>query len=310
VGAIALSGDGRRIVFNRSTMNGPPALYACGSDGSATLAIDSFNDKLLAGLRLGPVKEFTIKGWGGEAVQMWVTYPPNFDPRRKWPLLQMVHGGPHSAWTDMFHFRWNSHVFAAQGYVVASVNYHGSTGWGEKYIESIVGRYGEKEYADVEAATEFLLRQRYIDRQRLYASGGSYGGYMVAYMNGHTKRYRAYVCHAGCYDWMSMMATDVYLYFDRELGAHHWENEAKVMKQSPHHYAKQFRTPTLVLHGEQDFRVPATQALQYYDTLKTLRVPARLVYFPDENHWILKPQNSRLWFNEFIGWLARWDKAR
>src|SRR5262249_19329340 len=169
------------------------------------------------------------------------------------------------------------------------------------------GRLGEKEYADVEAATDFLLAQGYIDGERLFASGGSYGGYMVAYMNGHTSRYRAYVCHAGCYDWMSMMATDVFAYFDRELGAHHWDDEARVMKQSPHHYAAKLKTPTLVIHGELDYRVPATQGLQYFATLKTLQVPARLLHFPDENHWILKPQNSRLWTREFLGWLARWD---
>jgi len=125
-------------------------------------------------------------------------------------------------------------------------------------------------------------------------------------MNGHTDRYRAYVCHAGCYDWVSMMATDGYLFLGPELGGFHWDRPARVMTQSPHHYAKRFRTPTLVLHGEQDFRVPATQALQYYDTLHARGVAARLVYFPDENHWILKPQNSRLWYREFFAWLRRY----
>jgi dipeptidyl aminopeptidase/acylaminoacyl peptidase len=131
---------------------------------------------------------------------------------------------------------------------------------------------------------------------------------MVAYMNGHTDRYRAYVCHAGCYDWVSMMATDGYRFFAEELGAFHWENEARVMRQSPHHYVGRASTPTLVIHGELDYRVPATQALQYYDTLKAKNVPARLVYFPDENHWILKPQNSRLWYREFFAWLARYTR--
>ena len=151
-----------------------------------------------------------------------------------------------------------------------------------------------------------MLRQRYIDRSRLTASGGSYGGFMVAFMNGRTDRYKAYVCHAGCYDWVSMMATDGYHFFADELGAFHWNNPGRVMKQSPHHYVKRARTPTLVIHGEQDFRVPATQALQYYDTLKAKRVPARLVYFPDENHWVQKPQNSRLWYREFFDWLERY----
>ena len=129
---------------------------------------------------------------------------------------------------------------------------------------------------------------------------------MVAYMNGHTDRYKTFVCHAGCYDWVSMMATDGYRFFADELGAFHWDNPARVMRQSPHHYVKRAKTPTLVIHGELDYRVPATQALQYYDTLKAKNVPARLVYFPDENHWILKPQNSRLWYREFFDWVARY----
>jgi dipeptidyl aminopeptidase/acylaminoacyl peptidase len=236
---------------------------------------------------------------------MLVTYPPGFDARRKWPLLHTIHGGPHAAHEDVWHFRWNTQVFAGLGYVVAAVNYHGSSGFGQKFLETITTRYGEKEMADIEAGTDFLLRQRYIDRQRLTATGGSYGGFMVAYMNGHTDRYRAYVCHAGCYDWVSMMATDGYRFFADELGAWHWNDEARVMRQSPHHYVRNAKTPTLVIHGELDYRVPATQALQYYDTLKAKDVPARLVYFPDENHWILKPRNSLLWYREFFAWLER-----
>jgi dipeptidyl aminopeptidase/acylaminoacyl peptidase len=246
------------------------------------------------------------QGWGGAPVQMWIVYPPNFDPAKKWPMLQTIHGGPHSAHQDTWHFRWNTQVFAGYGYVVAAVNYHGSSGFGQKWLEAIAGRYGEKEFADVEAGTDWLLRQGYVDRTRLVATGGSYGGYMVAYMNGHTDRYKTYVCHAGCYDWVSMMATDGYQFFADELGAFHWDDMPRVMRQSPHHYVKRAKTPTLVIHGELDYRVPATQALQYYDTLKAKNVPARLVYFPDENHWILKPQNSRLWYREFFDWVARY----
>ena len=180
----------------------------------------------------------------------------------------------------------------------------------DKYddIKKLVDVGKEKGYLTY-AEVNDLLRQGYIDRGRLVATGGSYGGYMVAYMNGHTDRYRAFVCHAGCYDWVSMMATDAFQFFAKELGAFHWENAPQVMRQSPHHYVKRARTPTLVIHGEQDFRVPATQALQYYDTLKAKKVPARLVWFPDENHWILKPQNSRLWYREFFAWVARYAPA-
>jgi dipeptidyl aminopeptidase/acylaminoacyl peptidase len=305
IAGFARSADGGVVAYTRSSAMHPGALYAARGDGSSERPIESLNRALLSRHALGTVREFTVKGWNGEPVQMFVTYPPTFDPAKKWPLMHSVHGGPHAAHLDGWHFRWNTHVFAGQGYVVSAVNYHGSTGFGQKFIESITGRYGAKEFADTEAGTTYMLRQGYIDRARLVATGGSYGGFMVAYMNGHTNRYRAYVCHAGCYDWVSMMATDGYRFFAKELGAFHWDDEPRVMRQSPHHYVKNARTPTLVIHGELDYRVPATQALQYYDTLKTKGVPARLVYFPDENHWILKPQNSRLWYAEFFAWLAR-----
>ncbi len=306
IGGFVVSGDGTRIAFDRSTLSHPPALFAIQPDGSGERPIESRNRALLGRARLGETHEFSVKGWRGEPVQVWVTYPPNFDPKKKWPLLHSIHGGPHSAHTDGWHFRWNAQLFAGHGYVVVGVNYHGSSGFGQRFIETITGDYGTREAADVEAATDFLLRRGYIDRKRLVASGGSYGGYMAAYLNGHTDRYKAYVCHAGCYDWVSMMATDGYLFFAKELGAFHWDNPARVMKQSPHHYARRFKTPTLVIHGELDYRVPATQALQYYNTLRARGVAARLVYFPDENHWILKPQNSRLWYGEFFAWIKRY----
>lgn len=302
------------LAYDRCSAMHPPALFACRSDGSDERSIEDLNRTLLERHRLSEVREITIKGHGGDPVQMFITYPPGFDERKQWPLMHSIHGGPHAAHLDTWHFRWNTQVFSGQGYVVAAVNYHGSSGFGRKWLESITGRYGVKEFADTEAATDYLLRQGYIDRTRLVATGGSYGGFMVAYMNGQTDRYRAYVCHAGCYDWVSMMATDGYHFFADELGAFHWNNPARVMRQSPHHYVKRAKTPTLVTHGEQDFRVPATQALQYYDTLKAKGVPARLVWFPDENHWILKPQNSRLWYREFFAWIARFavsgDRAR
>jgi dipeptidyl aminopeptidase/acylaminoacyl peptidase len=309
ISGFAQSRDGKRIAFDRATLSHPPALFAIGADGKGERSIEALNRALLARAQLGTVRELTVRGWRGHPVQVWVVYPPRFDPKKKWPLLHSIHGGPHSAHGDGWHFRWNMQVFAGHGYVVAGVNYHGSSGFGQEWLETITGDYGVREFADTEAATDHLLRQGYIDRDRLAASGGSYGGYMVAYMNGHTDRYNTYVCHAGCYDWVSMMATDAYSFFAKELGAFHWDNPARVMKQSPHHYARRMKTPTLVIHGELDYRVPATQALQYYNTLRARKVPARLIYFPDENHWILKPQNSRLWYREFFGWVKHYVPA-
>jgi dipeptidyl aminopeptidase/acylaminoacyl peptidase len=203
-------------------------------------------------------------------------------------------------------------LFAAQGYVVASVNYHGSSGFGYAFLDSITHRWGELELQDVEAGTDWLLAKRWVDRKRIFATGGSYGGYMVAWMNGHVpggpdRRYQAYVCHAGCYDWVGMFADDAWHWHAKELGSWFWDDMPQVAKQSPHAFAAAMSTPTLVIHGALDYRVPDAQGLAYYNTLKAKGVDARLLWFPDENHWILKPRNSQLWYAEFFAWLKRHD---
>jgi dipeptidyl aminopeptidase/acylaminoacyl peptidase len=309
ISSLARSGDGRALAFLRTTMGLPPAVYVVSADGTGERKIEAFNDSLVAGWQLGEVKEVIYRGWGDEPIHMWVIFPPGFDPTKKWPLLQIVHGGPHGAWMNQFHFRWNMHLFASRGYVVAAVNFHSSTGWGQAFTDSTTGDYGRRELEDVEKGTDYLLEKGYIDPARLAAAGGSFGGYMMAWMNGHTTRYKAMVCHAGVYDWISQMASDTVRGRDRALGAFPWENPQKVLQQSPHFYAKNFKTPTLVVHDEQDFRVPVTQGFEYYTTLRMLDVPARLLYFPDENHWVLKPQNSRLWYKEFFDWIEKYAAA-
>ena len=226
-------------------------------------------------------------------------------PKKKYPLLHNIHGGPHTGPGDNWHYRWNTQLFAAQGYVVASVNYHGSSGFGYAFLDSITHRWGELELQDVEAATDLLLKKPWVDTRRVFATGGSYGGFMVAWMNGHVApgRYQAYVCHAGCFDWTAMFADDAWTWHAKELGAWYWDDPAQVQAQSPHAFAGAMSTPTLVIHGALDYRVPDAQGLAYYNTLKARQVDARLLWFPDENHWILKPRNSRLWYGEFFGWL-------
>ena len=299
-------------VFVRNNMSTAPKVFAADANGKNEIAIESFNDALMAKFKLGEVKEFTVKGWNNEPVQMWAIYPPDFDAKKKWPMVHNIHGGPHANWGDNFHQRWNNQVFAAVGYVVVCVNYHGSLGWGNKFLESNTGTFGSKEHADVEAATDFMLKQGYIDADRLAASGGSYGGKMVAWMNGRNgaskrgDRYKAYVCHAGCFDWVSMYAGDAGYWFNHSLMTTYWDDPKKFGEQNPITYAKHMKTPTLVIHGALDYRVPDAQGLAYYSTLKALNVPSRLVFFPDENHWILKPQNSRLWYREYFAWLGKY----
>jgi dipeptidyl aminopeptidase/acylaminoacyl peptidase len=306
ISGVELSANGRTLAFTRTTMGTPPQVFAAAADGSGERKIESFNDARIATWQLGEVRDVSFPGFEGRPVQMWVIYPPGFDRAKKWPLLQVIHGGPHGAWMDQFHFRWNMHLFASRGFVVAAVNYHGTPGWSPEFTDSITGDYGRREMFDVEAGTDFLIREGYIDAERLAAAGGSYGGYLVAWMNGHTDRYKAYVCHAGVYNWISQMASDVVRGRDRALGGFPWEDPERQRRQSAQTYAANFKTPTLVIHGELDYRVPVTQGFEYYNTLRMLGVPSKLIYFPDENHWVLKPQNSRLWFGEFFAWLERW----
>ena len=296
------------VAFVRSDMSTPPRVF-WSAGGEDERRIDRLNDALTARWRPGAVREATVKGFGGEDVQMWLIFPPDFDASKRWPLLHNIHGGPHSMWGDNFHFRWNNQVFAAQGYVVACVNYHGSSSFGQAFKSSIDREFGRREMADIEAATDWLLAQGYIDPDRLVAAGGSYGGFMVAWLNAHTDRYKAYVCHAGCFDWVAMFSDDAWYWHPKELGAWYWEDMKRVESQNPRARAARMKTPTLVIHGLLDYRVPDSQGLAYYNTLKAKGVPTRLVFFPDENHWILKPQNSRLWHREFFAWLARFVKT-
>ncbi len=301
---------GGTLVTSADAADHPAQLHAQ-REGAAPLRIEHFNDSVMAGVALGRHEPIWIKGAQGDKVQVWLFYPPGFDATKTYPLLQVIHGGPHTSVGDNWHYRWNNAAFAAPGYVVAVVNYHGSTGFGYAFTDSITHRWGELELQDIEAATTALLRKPYIDKRRVFATGGSYGGYMVAWMNAHVKRgrYRAYICHAGCFDWTSMFADDAWAWHAKELGAWYWDDMARVHAQSPHAFAASMHTPTLVIHGALDYRVPDAQGLAYYNTLKARGVDARLLWFPDENHWVLKPRNSQLWYQEFFAWLVRHDPA-
>jgi dipeptidyl aminopeptidase/acylaminoacyl peptidase len=280
--------------------------------GHAPQRIEHFNNSVMNGLALGRVEEVWLEGAGSDPVQMWLVYPPNFDAKKKHAVMHNIHGGPHTGPGDNWHYRWNTQLFAAQGHVVASVNYHGSSGFGYAFLDSITHRWGELELQDIEAGTDWLTKQKWVDKKRVFATGGSYGGFMVAWMNGHVApgRYQAYICHAGCFDWVGMFADDAWSWHAKELGAWYWDDIKQVHAQSPHAFAAKFATPTLVIHGAMDFRVPDAQGLAYYNTLKARGVDARLLWFPDENHWVLKPQNSRLWYGEFFAWLRRHDPTK
>ncbi|MET0517975.1 MAG: S9 family peptidase [Burkholderiaceae bacterium] len=298
---------GELIVSASDSARHPLRLHALPADGSQPpRRLESFNDALLARRALGELREVWLKGALGDPLQMWLTLPVGFDPKKKHALLQLIHGGPFAAAGDSWSQRWNTHVLAARGQVVAQVNYHGSSGFGEDFRHSIMGRQGELELIDIEAGSDWLLKQPWADAKRLSAAGGSYGGFMVAWMNGHVPagRYRSYVCHAGVFDRVATYSADSYVDRPRDLGARYWEDLPKVLAQSPASFAAAMDTPTLVIHGARDFRVPDCNGLAHYNTLKARGVDARLLWFPDENHWVLKPRNSRLWYRELLDWVA------
>ncbi len=294
------------IVFSEHSLNAPPELSALRLDGSGYRRLTHVNDDLMAQVDVGPVREMTFKGADGDEVQMFVALPPGFDPKKKYPLVHLIHGGPIGTFGDFFHFRWNAHAFAAPGYVVAMVNFHGSSSFGQKWVESILGANGDKPFTDVMAATDHLVAQGFVDPNRLAAAGGSYGGYLVNWIAGHTERFKALVSHAGVYNLPGQYASDATWGRHHSYGGYPFSDIDAVERWSPHRYSAAFRTPMLVLHGERDFRVPVTQGLELYGVLTAKGVPARLVAYPDENHWVLKPQNSKHWYGEVLAWLERW----
>jgi len=273
--------------------------------GGSLERITAFNADLLAEIEMGRVEDVRFPGANGDEIQMFVVYPPGFDESQTWPLVHDIHGGPHGVSGDLWHYRWNPQVFAAPGYVVATVNFHGSSSWGNDFARSIHGAWGDMPTTDVEAATDHLLARGFIDPDRMAIAGGSYGGYLVSWLIGQTGRYAAAICHAGVTNLLGQWATDVTHGRHVSFGGHPWDAEglANTHRWSPTDHSAAWSTPTLVIHGEQDYRVVITQGLEFYGILKGKGVPARLVYYPDEGHWILKPQNSLHWHGEFLGWL-------
>ena len=303
---------GAEVVLTVADTQRHPARLSAHHAGQAPRRLDRFNNRTLAGVALGRSEVVTLTGALGDPVQMWLTYPPGFNARRRHPVMHVIHGGPFTASGDSWSWRWNAHLLASKGHVVAQVNYHGSSGFGHAFKHSIMGRLASLEFTDIEAGSDWLLGQRWADPQRLYATGGSYGGFMVAWINGHATpgRYRAHVCHAGVFDRVATFAADSYASRRQDLGHWYWDDLPAVHAQSPHAHAARMHTPTLVIHGALDYRVPDCNGLAYYNTLKARGIDARLLWFPDENHWVLKPANAGQWQREFFAWLQRHDAPK
>jgi dipeptidyl aminopeptidase/acylaminoacyl peptidase len=309
----SLDAAGSQIAFSRSSLTYPAEIFAANADGTDIRQITHQNATLLASLDLPSAEPFWFSGANGAQVQGLLIKPPQFDASRKYPMLLLVHGGPQGAWDDDWGYRWNQQVMAAPGYVVVMINPRGSTGYGQKFTDEIQDDWGGKPYVDLMNGVDYVLAHNsYIDSTRLAEAGGSYGGYMTDWIATHTGRFRCLISHAGPYDLVSMYgATEELWFVEHDLRGTPWTNPASYAKWSPSTYAAllgKFRTPMLITEGELDFRVPYTQDLEIFTALQRQGVPSKLIIFPNEGHWVLKPQNSKLWYREFLDWLATYLK--
>lgn len=306
---IKISPDGKTLVFARQSMSRPVEIYSARSDGSGVAQLTRTNDALLANIKMGQVEYHWYEGAGGAKVQAWIVKPPDFDPAKKYPMLLVIHGGPQSVWPDMFHYRWNAQVFAGAGYVVLLPNPRASPGFGQQFIDEINADWGGKVYEDLMRAVDYAVGLGYVDEERIGAAGGSYGGYMVNWIAGHTDRFKALLSHAGVFNLISMYGATEELWFPEwEFRGTPWTNREVYERWSPHNFVQNFKTPCLVIHGELDFRVPVAEGFQMFTALQRMKVPSKMLYFPDEGHWILKPQNSALWYRTFIEWFDSYLK--
>jgi dipeptidyl aminopeptidase/acylaminoacyl peptidase len=305
---VNVSADGRLLVFAHQTMRRPIEIYSATSDGQNVRSLTTTNDAPFTNITMTPPENVWFTGAGGTKVQMWIVKPPRFDPSRKYPLVFWVHGGPQGAFLDSWSYRWNAQLWAAQGYVLALPNPRGSTGFGQQFLNEITHDWGGKVFEDVMKGLEYMEQQPYIDSTRMAAAGASYGGYMMNWFQGHTDKFKTLITHCGVYNFYSMYGTTEEVWFDEWEHGLPWENPAAFEKFSPHTYARNFKTPNLIIHNELDYRVPLSEGMQLFTTLQRKGIPSKLLYFPDEGHWVLKPANSELWHKTVFEWLGQYLK--
>ena len=311
---LSISADGATLVCNNTRLTHPAEVFAVQLNEqflrskAPGVNLSKMNERLLTELALPTANSITVKGADDDPMQMWILTPPGFDDTKKWPLAFLVHGGPQGAWSDSWSFRWNPQIWAAQGYVVAAPNPRGSTGFGQKYTDQISGDWGGRCYVDLMAGLAFMEQQTYIDTDRMFAAGASFGGYMMNWFEGNTTKFKTLVNHCGVYNFDSMYTTTEELWFDEyEHGGPPWgSNRESYEKHSPHRLAANFKTPMLIIHNDLDFRVPVSEGQQAFTALQRQGIPSKFINFPDEGHWVTKPANSRYWHNEIFHWIKEY----
>ena len=302
----------QQVYFTQSNLAHPADLYSVGWSGGNPRQLTQLNAAALSERRMGEYDQFNFAGWNGENVFGYVVKPVGFKRGRKYPVAFVVHGGPQGSLANLWHWRWNAQTLAGAGYAVLMIDFHGSTGYGQAFTDSISGDWGGKPLEDLRLGLAAALKKNpWMDGGRLCALGGSYGGYMMNWIAGQwPDRFKCLVTHDGIFDNRSMYYSTEELWFPEwENGGPEYANPAGYAKSNPVDFVSRWKTPTLVIHGQLDYRVPYTQGLAVFTALQRRGVPSELLYFPDENHWVLKPQNSVQWYDSVIGWMNRWTSA-
>ncbi|HTP69070.1 MAG TPA: S9 family peptidase [Dongiaceae bacterium] len=311
-GEFSLSADGKTFVMTQTSLTMPAEVFTSSADGSGLKQLSHTNDAMLAQIEMNAPEKFWFDGANGTKVEAMLIRPPQFSASQRYPVLVLLHGGPQTMWSDAWGYRWNPQVFSAAGYATLMINRRGSTGYGQKFTDEITNDWGGKPYEDVMKGIDAALaKYPFLDKSRMAAAGGSYGGYMADWLATHTDRFKAIISHAGVYDKVSMYATEELWFEEHDLKGTPWSAPENYKNWAPSTYAGElakYKTPTLVIAGERDYRVPYTQSLEFFNTLQRQGVPSKLMIFPDEGHWVLKPQNSQLWYKTFLDWLATYVK--
>jgi len=320
---LTFSVDGKVLLFTRMSIASPTEIYKIvlpkkidPYDLPKGEQLTRLNDAVLSQVAMSQLESFWFTGAHSDKVQGFLVKPPNFDASKKYPVKFLIHGGPQGAWGDDWSYRWNAELFAAptsatsSGYVVIMINFHGSTGYGQKFIDAINGDWGGAPFEDLMKGLDYAEKTYpFIDKNRECALGASYGGYMINWILGHSDRFQCLVSHDGMFNAESAWGTTEELWFnDWEFSGTPYDNRASYEKWSPHQYAKNFKTPTLVIHGQRDYRLDVSEGFQLFTTLQTEGVPSKMLYFPDEGHWVGKPQNSQLWYKTVNDWVDQWTK--